>query len=345
MKKAFAMLATCAAMALAAPAAHAETTLRVSNWLPPTHMIVTDIIEPWAKKVEEETDGRVKVEILSALGKPQAHFDLVRKGVADVAMGVDGYTADRFVLPYAVKLPFLADDATSASVAYWRTHQKHFAAKNEFEGVKLLTLWVHGPGNLHTTGRDMASMDDLDGLKARVSGGIVQDIADKLGVVPQFSPASQAYELLSKGVVDGVFFNLDSLPAFKIDGILKKGLIVPGGFYRDSHFMIMNQAKYDGLSKEDQAAIDRVSGETLALIAGQAWDRADAKAMEQLNAQGYQFVTPSPEFLAQLKERLTPLRTAWVEKVGGMGLDGEKILADYAAEIEKVAAEQKAKTQ
>lgn len=334
----FAALAAAAVSLMAAPV-QAETVLRVSNWLPPTHPITTDIIQVWADNVEKATEGRVKVQIIPALGKPEAHFDLVRKGVADVAMSVDGYTPDRFKLPYGVKLPFLADDATSATVAYWRIHQKYFAPANEFAGVKLLTLWVHGPGQIHTTSRAPNSMDDLRNLKMRVSGGVVQEAASSLGMVPQFAPASQTYEMLSNGVVDGVLFNLDSLPSFKIDKVLKYTLNVPGGIYRDSHYMIMNQARFDALPEADRQAIDKVSGEAMAWVAGRAWDAADAKAIQSLKANGHTFVEPSPEFMAALKDRLAPLQQKWFDSVKGMGLDGREVLDAYRAEIGKVKAE------
>ncbi|MCZ7561174.1 MAG: TRAP transporter substrate-binding protein [Burkholderiaceae bacterium] len=319
--------------------ASAQTVLRVSNWLPPTHLITTEILQPWARNVEKETEGRVKVQIIPALGKPEAHFDLVRKGVADVAMSVDAYTADRFKLPDAAKLPFLSDDATSTTVAYWRIHQKHFAKHGEFDGVKLLTLWTHGPGYLHTSTKPVRALGDASGLKIRASGGMGQKIAVALGVSPVFAPASQAYEMLSNGVVDGVLFNNQSIPAFKIDKILKYALVVPGGLYRDTHYVIMNQKKYDSLSAEDRAAIDRVSGETFAWLAGRAWDAGEQSASKVMRDSGYEFISPSPEFAKQLADRLNPLEQEWIERVRPMGIDGKAVLVELRAEIEKVRAE------
>lgn len=319
--------------------ASAQTVLRLSNWLPPTHLITTEILQPWARNVEKETEGRVKVQIIPALGKPEAHFDLVRKGVADVAMSVDAYTADRFKLPDAAKLPFLSDDATSTTVAYWRIHQRHFAKHGEFDGVKLLTLWTHGPGYLHTSSRPVKSLDDANGLKIRASGGIAQKVAVALGVSPVFAPASQAYEMLSNGVVDGVLFNNESIPAFKIDKILKHALIVPGGLYRDTHYVIMNEKKYESLSADDRAAIDRVSGEAFAWLAGRAWDAGEQRAGKAMREAGYDFVTPSPDFARQIADRLNPLEQEWIERVKPMGVDGKAVLADLRSEIEKVKAE------
>ena len=90
-------LGACLGLGLAAAitplSAQAEdTVLRFSNWLPPAHYIVKEMLEPWAAKVNEVTEGRVKVEFINPLGKPQAHLDLVRNGVADMGMSVHSYT-------------------------------------------------------------------------------------------------------------------------------------------------------------------------------------------------------------------------------------------------------------
>jgi len=320
---------------------NAQTILRVSNWLPPTHHITTNIIQVWADNVEKATNGRVKVQLLPALGKPEAHFDLVKNGVADIAMGVDGYTADRFKLPYAVKLPFLADDGTAATVAYWRTHQKHFAKYNEFDGVKLIALWVHTPGHIYTVNKKVARVDDLKGMKIRVPGDVVQEIATELGIVPVFAPASQAFDMLSKGVVDGIFFNHDSIRSFKLERAVKHALIFPTGLYRDSHYMIMNQKKFDSLSKSDKDAIDSVSGEVMAWIAGKAWDEADTKAMDLLKSMQFDLTVASPALQDEIKKKLQPLETKWLDRAKSMGLDGRAVLEDYKSEITKVKAEMK----
>src|SRR5690606_32124255 len=193
----------------------------------------------WAANVTEATEGRVKIQFLPALGRPPAHFDLVRDGVADAALSVHAYTADRFPSAYGMTLPGYADDAESAAVAYWRTHQKHFQQLNEFDGVKLLGLYTHGPGHVFTRdGRPVNTLADLKGMRLRATGGIVQDISSRLGVVPQFTSASEAYEQLSRGVVDGVMFNSDSVYSFRMDAILKNAYRVPGGLYRDTHYII-----------------------------------------------------------------------------------------------------------
>ena len=84
----------------------AQTTLTVSSWLPPKHVIVAEMLMPWAESVEEATEGRVKIKVLpKALGKPPAHFDIARDGLADITYGIHGYQPGRFVLNSTAEVP------------------------------------------------------------------------------------------------------------------------------------------------------------------------------------------------------------------------------------------------
>lgn len=309
------------------------TTIRFSNWLPPTHPITTDILKPWAANIEKETEGRVKVQFLPALGKPPAHFDLVRNGVADAAMSVHAYTADRFPAEYGMTLPGYADDATSASIAYWRTYKKFFEKLNSFEGVHLVGVWAHGPGHFFTRNKPIEKLADLDGLRLRATGGIVQDISSRLGVVPQFASASEAYELLSRGVVDGVMFNADSVYSFKMNSLLNNAYRVPGGLYRDTHYVIMNPKVYASLSDKDKAGVDKASGEALAKLAGQAWDKVDNDAWAKMKAAGYTIKVADDKAVQELAKQGEELKKAWVARMAKLDVDGEAALAYYKSEI------------
>ena len=43
---------------------YAETTLRMANWLPPTHPWVKNIMIPWIEKVHIATENRIKIQFL-----------------------------------------------------------------------------------------------------------------------------------------------------------------------------------------------------------------------------------------------------------------------------------------
>ena len=80
---------------LTAMPAFAATELVLSSWLPPRHQLVVGAIKPWAKQVEEVTEGRVKIRVLAKpLGAPPAHYDMARDGVADITYGLHSFIND-----------------------------------------------------------------------------------------------------------------------------------------------------------------------------------------------------------------------------------------------------------
>lgn len=327
-----------AASTLLASAASAQTTLTLSSWLPPSHPIVANMIVPWAQEVEKATGGNVKVKILpKPLGKPPAHFDIAKDGLADISYGVHGYQPGRFVMTKAVEMPFLGDSATATSVAYWRIHEKYFAQFDEHKGVKLLGLFTHGPGHIFNSARAVENLSDLEGLKIRVGGGVVNEVAKAIGSTALLKPATQSYELMSAGVADGVFFPEESIKSFKLIDLVKYGTLIPGGLYNTSFFLVMNPASFGKLSPEDQAAVMSVSGENFAKIAGKGWDNADAIGHSAMEEAGIALVTASDSLVADIKDKTAAVEAAWVADVKAKGLDGEAVMADLRAEIAKVS--------
>ncbi|MBK0328945.1 TRAP transporter substrate-binding protein [Rhodobacteraceae bacterium F11138] len=330
---------TFALAALTGMASAADTTLRLSNWLPPSHPIVKDIVMPWADNVAQATNGRVEVEILAApLGPPPAHFDLAATGAADVTFAPHGYTPGRFGLTDIAELPLITPSSTALSVAYQRVYESLLAASGEHNGVKVLSVWTHGPGHLFTTGADVSPLDSVEGLKIRVGGPLPSLLAEQMGMVPLQSPSTQTYEILSGGVADAIYFPYESVTFFNLDKLLNKALRVDGGLYNTSFFMAMNQAKWDSLSDEDKTAIEQVSGEALARMAGQAWDKADAAGLAAM--QGVvDFHDASDEEIAQIRELAQPLYDKVRAKYEEKGVDFDAALAMLKEETAKVAAE------
>ena len=314
--------------------ASAETVLRLSSWVPPSHTVTRDILIPWMEDVARVTDGRVTVEALkSPLGKPPAHFDIARDGLADIAIGVHGYTPGRFVLSQIAELPFLSDSSEVLSVAYWRVHEAYLAKAGEHEGVHLLGLWTHGPGHIFNGRREITSLDKLEGLKFRVGGGLVSQIADALGTVAVPAPATKSYELLSNRVADGIYFPIESIVFFKLAGLMRYGTLVPGGLYNSSFFLVANEQSWKGIDAADRAAIMSVSGEHLARRAGQAWDQADTEGMQTLTGAGVSISVMDSRSIQELKHRLAFAERDWVVQASERGISAAVAIAELRAEI------------
>lgn len=303
------------------------TTLTFNNWLPPTHFYNTDILQPWADEIEKATDGRVKIQFTaSSLAPPGRQFDMVRQGVADMAFSAHGYTPGRYVTGEGAELPFLANSAESLSVAYWRTYQKHFAQANEYRGVKLLSVHVHPPGELFSNTRPLKSLDDLKGMKIRIINPATAEMAQMFGATPIAQPSSKAYELLSKGVVDATFLTADAVPQFRLTDYIHHQMVVDGGFFNASFFLVMNQRKWDQLSEQDQKTLEKFSGEHYAQRVGKIWDDYRAKGQKELEATGVTTTELTGAELEELKTRMQPVEDAWIESVSKLGVDGEAAL-------------------
>ena len=319
--------------------AQAQTTLTASSWVPPAHPLTANVFVPWLKEVEAATQGRVKFNILpKAPVAPPQTFDAVKDGVTDVSFTVQGYTPGRFVLTKMAEFDFLGDSVEAISVAYERIYQRELARHGEHKGVKVIAVFTHGPGEIFTVSKPVASLADLQGMKIRVGGGVVNDYTKALGASPLLKPSSEAFQMLQSGVADGIFFPAESIPGFKLTSLIKHGTLVPGGLYNTSFVMMMNEAKYNALPKADRDILDKLSGEHFARLAGKAWDAADAAGMTAMKEGGVQFQTASPAFVAEIKARLDPVEQAWYAQVKTMGIDGAKLMKDFRAEIANVAA-------
>ena len=217
----------------------------------------------------------------------------------------------------------------SASVAFWKVYTRDLGADAEHKGTKLLGLFVHGPGALHNGVRQIESAADLAGLKIRVPGGYINELMSGLGATTQFMSAGEVYEKLSRGVIDGVTFTMEALTAFKLTDDIKFTLTVPGGLYNTTWFVVMNQAKWDSLSPEDQAAVEGVSGAAFAELVGAAWNKADEVAIAKIEKAGVKIHPASPTFLAEVGQRAKDLEAAWAAQMKDRGLDGAAALAAF----------------
>src|SRR5436190_16677873 len=331
--------AIAAALSLDSAPAPAQTTLTMSSWVSPNHLLTKDVLAVWGQQVENATNGRVKLQMLPK--HPSAApgtFDAVRDDLVDVSYVTASYTPARHVLPLLAELPGGGATSVINSVAYSRIHWKYLQPVGEYKGVKLLGVFTHGPGQMFNTKRPIKTDEDLAGMKIRSGGGISEEMARALGASAFVKPAPESYELLSSGVADGTFFPLESIISFKLSSVIKYATLFPGGFYSSAFGFFMNEDKWNKLSKQDQDAIASVSFEPLARLAGKAWDATDAAALEEMKRAGIQITEASPELIKGVQERAKGIEEKWVKDATAKGVDGAKVLAEFRDEVKRVAA-------
>ena len=315
----------------------AQTVFNTSSWVAPSHTL-SMAQATWCGMVEKESNGRMKCNALpKAVAAPPGTFDAVRDGLADISFTVDGYTPGRFINTQVAEFPFLGDSAVPTSVAYQRIYSKHFAPLGEHRGVKVLGVFTHGPGIIFNTKKPVTSAADAASLKFRIGGGNINELSKAMGWNTTLKPAPESFELLSTGVMDGTFFPDESVVSFKLS-MIKHATTFPGGLYNTSFVFMMNPDKYNALSAEDKAVIDKLSGETVARVFGEGWDKVDAASRDGVQkTQGVQRIQASEAFINEVKAKQAALEDRWAAAAEAKGLKNAKgVLAEFRAEIAKV---------
>jgi TRAP-type transport system periplasmic protein len=328
---------TLAVLAMAAASATcAQTVFTVSSWVPPTHGLSVAQKE-WCDLLEKNTSGKMKCNILPrAPSTAPGTFDAVKNGLVDVSFSVQGYTPGRFVYTQMAELPFLGNSSESISIAYNRIAAKNPEFAGEHAGMRVMSFFTHGPGIVFNTKRPIAKVEDLNGLKFRIGGGMVNEISKTLGMNVTLKPAPDSYELLSGGVMDGTLFPAESTESFKIDKIIKHATTFPGGLYNTSFAFVMNQGKYDKLSAEEKRSVDAISGEVVARMFGRSWDKVDRRATALMQANGVVITKADAKFVSEVKAKTSGLEAKWVADSEAKGLkNAARVLAEFRAEIAK----------
>ena len=99
----------------------------------------------------------------------------------------------------------------------------------------------------------------------------------------------------------------------------------------------MNEAKFKSLSKADQDAIMKVSGENYARLAGKVWDAADEGGLKDMIAAKVDIHDASPTLVAEIKAKTEGLEKAWYDEAKAKGIDGAAVMAEFRAEIKKLS--------
>lgn len=314
----------------------AQTVFTVSSWLPPSHTLSTSQ-KAWCDMLEKESAGRMKCNILpKGVVAAPGTFDAVRDGLADISYTVDGYTPGRFINTQVAEFPFLGNNAVATSVAYQRIYSKHFAPLGEHRGVKVLAVFTHGPGVIFNSKKPVTSAAEAASLKFRIGGGNINELSKAMGWNTTLKAAPESFELLSTGVMDGTFFPDESIASFKLS-MIKHATDFPGGLYNTSFVFMMNPAKYNALSAQDKAVVDKLSGEPAARLFGEGWDKVDAASRELQKGQGVARITADKAFVKAVMDKQDYLETKWAASAQVKGLQNPKgVLGEFRAEIAKV---------
>lgn len=331
-------LAAATAIAAFMPAlASAQTELIFNSYLPPFDETYQVAIRDFAERIEAESGGSIEITIPdSSLAPSDRQYEMVRDGIADMAVVASDSVSQYVTLNAIADLPLNSPTAEAASVALWETYNEHFLPFDEYQGVKVLGTYVL-PGRQILSFRDdvvVEAPSDLQGVKIWASAGNLTEVAQALGAIPVQSEFGEVQEYVTKGNVDGIFMTPGSASGANVLDRATSYTTVPGGLGSISFAVFISNERWAELDEEQQQAILRAA-EGLSGRVGAASDEEE-EALHDVVSQIPNHV-PEGENLAAFESVLDAQIEDWKERASEAGLENpDEVLEFYRSVLDRV---------
>jgi TRAP-type C4-dicarboxylate transport system substrate-binding protein len=314
-----------------------EVTLRLHQFLPAQANVPTKVLDVWADQIEAQSDGRIEIQRFPSMqlgGKPPELIDQVIDGVADIVWTVSGYTPGRFPRTEVFELPFMMTNAEATSRAYWQLAEAEMMDQ-DFKDFKVLGLWVHGPGLIHSK-TPIEQVADLNGVKLRAPTRVANMLFSSLGATAVGMPVPAVPEALSKGVIDATVIPWEVTGALKISELVSSHTTFgDASLYTTTFIFAMNQGVYDGLSDDLKAIIDANSGEEFSAMAGKQMQADDEPSRQIAVERGNTIIELSPEQVEAWRTASQGIIDTWEAEMDEKGIGGTKLVEEARALIAK----------
>jgi len=306
--------------------------LKVSHYLPPNHTLHKALVR-WSDTLERESDGGLKLRIYPAsqLGPVNRQFDLVRNGIADIAVGLHGATPGRYPMTELASLAFQSPDAgnNSAVTSKRLTELAPEYLANEHQGMRILWMAATNPLKFHVARKAIHTLEDLKGLRVRYAGVQFADTVRAVGAVPLDVPPAETTDSLAKGVIDAALFPYEATQSFELGDVVKYS--VEPGVNTATFAVVMNPRRFDGLAKDLQDMILANSGPGEGERVGKMFDTAESAGREYMLSKKVQILTLPPSEVQKLRDVLAPNTNVALEANEKAGRPGRAFLKAYTA--------------
>ncbi len=332
-----AFLAAAMIAAGASSAAAADYEFKLHHFLGEKAPAHTQMLVPWAKQVEENSGGKVHIEIYPAMtlgGRPPELINQVRDGVVDLVWTVNGYTPGLFPRTEVFELPGInTNDPAATNQALMDLYETDL--KDEYKGVEVMFLHVHAGQAIHMRDTEVHSPADLAGKKIRIPTRTGAWVIEALGASPVAMPVPELPPALQKGVIDGAFIPWEIIPPLKIqeqteyqiEGVDKER------FGTTTFQVSMNQERWNGLPEDIQKAFRDASGPEWIVKVGEIWAASDDFGIGLATKAGNTHITLTEEETEAFRQALAPVADRWVEEVSAKGIDGAALVEKARAAV------------
>lgn len=323
-------LAITIGVALASPA---MAEIRVSSFEPQQGFYSARVLTPWIEKMNAQLSPGAQMRLYpgAILGAATAQYDLVKNGVADIALVVPGYTPGVFPKTSVGEIPFIADTAVDLTGKLLTFYEEGLIS-SEFEDFKLVGLFSTPAYNYISPKEGILSPEQVQGMRIRAPSAYVGRLIGELGASSINLPATEVYEGLERGIVDATLWNLNAVTTFRLHE--------PARYYTNLNMtmtpmlVLMNKNTYERQSAEDKAVLDQSLGRDFSEWAAQVTDDYEDERREAFIAEGsVTMQTPSDEQLAAWHKVMEPAPQIWLEFTSGLDPAEGQALLDRLAQF------------
>ena len=298
-----------------------EVELKLHHFLGPKAPAHTKMLEPWAKAIEEDSSGRVKIEIYPAMslgGAPPQLFRQVADGVVDIIWTVNGYTPGLFPRSEVFELPTVfTNDIAATNLAMRDLFDNHLA--QDFADVHVLFMHVHAGQAIHMAKKLVRTPDDTKGLKLRVPGPTGNAVVEAMGATPVTMPVPDLPQALATNAVDGALIPWEIIPPLQLFESTQYQIEGPDNnrFGTTTFQVSMNKARWDALPDDLKEIFDKHSGEDWLREVAAIWRGSDDFGIKMAVEKGNEHIVLTEEEMDAFNEALAPVVDRWVEEQKG----------------------------
>lgn len=298
-----------------------DVELKLHHFLGPKAPAHTQMLEPWARTIQEESGGRVKIDIYPAMslgGTPPQLFRQVADGVVDMVWTVNGYTPGLFPRSEVFELPTIyTNDLAATNLAMRAMFDEHLA--QDFADVHVLFMHVHAGQALHMANKPVRSPEDTKGLKLRVPGPTGNAVVEAMGATPVTMPVPDLPQALSTNAVDGALIPWEIIPPLQLYETTDFQIEGPDNnrFGNTTFQVSMNKARWESLPDDLKEVFTRNSGEDWLREVASIWRASDDFGIQMAVEKGNEHIVLSEEEMQAFNTVLAPVVDRWVAEHEG----------------------------
>lgn len=306
----------------------AQEELKLHSFVPPTHVIWTNVLTPWTQEVARLSNNKLTVRLFPSMqlgGRPPELYRQTVQGITDITFTLPGYTSADFPMMALTELPGTAASADDGTRKLWANFDKFLA--REYKDTKVLMLWNSDTASLMSKNKPIRTMEDLKGMKIRTPSAAQSAQLEALGAIPIDMPVTQIYNNLDRGVIDATMIPMSAALDFKLIEVAKY-FTVDAPLGRSPFLVAMNKARYEKLPLDLRKVIDDTTGLSLSLKGAATYDK---KNKEALVAAGKtrEVIPLSAEERARWLAAFRPMIVRKVEEGEKAGLPARGLVSAY----------------